>query len=79
MVKINFDKITESWQKNLVDEYQVLDERIVKLTTALNTAGFKEKVGETQYKLLTSQLKVMNEYETILEERLVDLGLATKE
>lgn len=79
MVKINFDKITESWQKNLVDEYQVLDERIVKLTTALDNYGFEEKVGGKEYKLLTSQLNVMNEYETILEERLIDLGLATKE
>lgn len=79
MIKINFDKITESWQKCLIDEYQVLDERIVKLSTALNTEGFKEKVGEKQFELLTAQLKAMNEYESILEDRLIDLGLAERE
>lgn len=78
MIKINFDKITESWQKNLIDEYQILDEHVVNLTTALKSADFKEKVGETQYELMVNQLKAMNEYETIIEDRLIDLGLATR-
>lgn len=79
MIKINFDKITESWQKNLVDEYQILDEHVVNLTTALDSADFKEKVGEVQYELIVNQLKAMNEYETILEDRLINIGLATRE
>lgn len=78
MIKINFDKITESWQKNLIDEYQILDEHVLNLTTALNSADFKKKVGETQYELMVNQLKAMNEYETIIEDRLIDLGLATR-
>ena len=79
MIKINFDKITESCQKNLVDEYQILDEHVVNLTTALDSADFKEKVGEVQYELIVNQLKAMNEYETILEDRLINIGLATRE
>ena len=75
MSKFNFNIITESWQKCLVDEYQVLSERIATLNESLEGDGFINKVGETQYNLLLKQKDAMLSYEKVLEERMIDLKI----
>ena len=63
------------FKTRMVNEYRELGERLEKLSTALNTQGFKEKVGEYQYNLMCRQVKAMTEYWVVLEERLKDLGV----
>lgn len=74
MSKSKFN-VTELWQKRLVDEYQVLNERLITLNKALKSDGFINKVGETQYNLLLKQKDVMSSYLRVLEERLIDLKI----
>ena len=63
------------FKTRLVEEYKELGDRLGKLNTALNTQGFKEKVGEKQYNLMCQQDRAMTEYWNVLGDRLKDLGV----
>lgn len=75
MKKINFDIVTEDWQKRLIDEYNILYERLSKLKKALETEGFSTKVGKKQFTLMAKQCEGMKIYFSALEERMFDLEL----
>ncbi len=65
----------EDFQKRMLDEHIELKERLTKLNAALSKDGFREKVGDYQYKLMKNQAHGMEEYLSALEGRLVDMGL----
>ncbi len=65
----------EDFQKRMLDEHSELKERLTKLNAALSKDGFREKVGDYQYKLMKKQAHGMEEYLSALEGRLVDMGL----
>lgn len=54
-------------------EVEELYSKINKLNLFLNQEDVEVKVGAKQFKLLSLQLRVMNDYACILEERIRDL------
>ncbi len=65
----------EDYQKRMLDEHSELKERLTKLNAVLCKDGFREKVGDYQYKLMKKQAHGMEEYLSALEGRLIDKGL----
>lgn len=61
------------WQSRLLREYKELKERVFNLKKFLGKEEILDIVGESQYDYLTIQLKVMDLYKRILEERMKDL------
>lgn len=61
------------WQSRLLREYKELKERVFNLKKFLGKEEVLDIVGESQYDYLTIQLKVMDLYKRILEERMKDL------
>ena len=63
------------WKKRLLIEYSDLREKIEKLDNYLaDNYDFKEnviKIDNKKHDILSRQLKVMNEYLDILEERIL--------
>lgn len=65
----------EEYQKRMLDEHSELKERLTKLNEALGKDGFREKVGDYQYKLMKEQAKGMEIYCHALTKRLIDMDL----
>lgn len=61
------------WQSRLLREYKELKERVFNLKKFLDKEDVLNIVGENQYDYLKIQLKVMDLYKRILEERMKDL------
>lgn len=61
------------WQSRLLREYKELKERVFNLKKFLDKEEILDIVGENQYDYLKIQLKVMDLYKRILEERMKDL------
>lgn len=61
------------WQSRLLREYKELKERVFNLKKFLGKEEILDIVGESQYDYLAIQLKVMDLYKRILEERMKDL------
>lgn len=63
----------------LIVEYSQCSDRLNKLEKALHKAKtdekFKDKIGETQLKLMKDQQKAMTKYLNILKERAENLDL----
>ena len=45
----------EDYQKRMLDEHSDLKDRLAKLNAALAKDGFREKVGDYQFKLMKEQ------------------------
>ena len=56
-------------------EHDELYDRLIKLNTALQKDGFREKVGDYQYKMMVKQASGMQEYYNALRNRMVDAGI----
>ena len=56
-------------------EHDELYDRLTKLNTALQKDGFREKVGDYQFKLMNEQSLGMKKYYLALTARLTDMGL----
>lgn len=56
-------------------EYDELYDRLTKLKVALNKDGFREKVGDFQYKLMKEQVLGMEKYYNALKSRMQDMGI----
>lgn len=65
----------EDFQKRMFNEHSELSERMHKLETALAKDGFREKVGDYQYKLMKEQVQGMEMYYKALTARMDDMGL----
>ena len=65
----------EDFQKRMLDEHSELSERLHKLEAALAKDGFREKVGDYQFKLMKEQAQGMEMYFKALTSRMVDMGL----
>ena len=65
----------EDFQKRMLDEHIQLVERLSKLNAALKKDGFREKVGDYQYKLMKEQAQGMEMYFKALTARMDDMGL----
>ena len=65
----------EDFQKRILDEHSELKDRWTKLNTALAKDGFREKVGDYQFKLMKEQSLGMEKYYIALTARLTDMGL----
>ena len=50
----------EDFQKRMLDEHSELKDRLTKLNAALAKYGFREKVGDYQYKLMKEQAQGMD-------------------
>jgi hypothetical protein len=61
------------WQSRLLREYKELKERVFNLKKFLDKEEILDIVGESQHDYLKIQLKVMDLYKRILEERMKDL------
>lgn len=59
----------------MCDEHAELKERLIKLNAALGKDGFREKVGDYQYKLMVEQAQGMEKYLKALEARMKDMGI----
>lgn len=59
----------------MCDEHAELKERLNKLNAALGKDGFREKVGDYQYKLMVEQAQGMEKYLKALEARMKDMGI----
>lgn len=77
--KITFKDIyiMEEFQKRMLIEHSELKERITKLQTALSKDGFREKVGNYQYKLMKEQVQGMITYYKALTARMTDMDIDT--
>lgn len=64
----------DAFMERLVNEEKELGNKIVGLSTALNTDGFAEKVGDYQFQLLALQHSAMVTYRRILIMRIEDLS-----
>jgi len=75
--KITFKDIyiMEEFQRRMLDERSELNERLHKLETALAKDGFREKVGDYQYKLMKEQAQGMEMYYKALTLRMADMGI----
>ena len=65
----------EDYQKRMLDEHSELKGRLTKLNAALAKDGFREKVGDYQFKLMKEQSLGMKKYYLALTARLTDMGL----
>lgn len=65
----------EDFKKRMLNEHSELGEHLHKLETALAKDGFREKVGDYQYKLMKEQAQGMEMYFKALTMRLADMGL----
>ena len=65
----------EDYQKRMLDEHSELKDRWTKLNAALSKDGFREKVGDYQFKLMKEQSLGMKKYYLALTARLTDMGL----
>lgn len=65
----------EDFQKRMLDEHIQLVERLSKLNAALKKEGFLQKVGVTQFTLMTKQKLGMTSYLEALEDRMRDMGI----
>ena len=63
------------FQKRMLDEHIQLVERLSKLNAALEKDGFLQKVGITQFTLMTKQKLGMTSYLEALEDRMRDMGI----
>lgn len=77
--KITFKDIyiMEEFQRRMLIEHSELKERITKLQTALSKEGFREKVGDYQYKLMKEQVQGMITYYKALTARMTDMDIDT--
>lgn len=69
----------EDYQKRMLDEHSDLKDRLAKLNAALAKDGFREKVGDYQFKLMKEQALSMQKYFIALTARLNDMGLLSNE
>lgn len=69
----------EDYQKRMLDEHSELKDRLTKLNSALAKDGFREKVGDYQFKLMKEQALGMQKYFIALTARLNDMGLLSNE
>lgn len=69
----------EDYQKRMLDEHSDLKDRLAKLNAALAKDGFREKVGDYQFKLMKEQAFGMQKYFIALTARLNDMGLLSNE
>ena len=60
----------EDYQKRMLDEHSELKDRWTKLNAALAKDGFREKVGDYQYKLMKEQAQGMEMYLKSLTTRM---------
>ena len=67
----------EDFQKRMLNEHSELSERMHKLQAALVKDGFREKVGDYQYKLMKEQAQGMEMYYKALTSRMADMGIDT--
>ncbi len=65
----------EDFKKRMCDEHTELKERLTKLNAALGKDGFREKVGDYQYKLMVEQAQGMEKYLKALEARMKDMDI----
>ena len=65
----------ENFQKRMLDEQSELKERLAKLNVALVKDGFREKVGDYQFKLMKEQAQGMEKYFAALTARMKDMGI----
>jgi hypothetical protein len=66
----------EDWEKRLVAEYHELTERIKKLDAAINNTRDFARLNSKQTSLLRVQSAAMKTYQSILMERMIDIGIA---
>ena len=69
----------EEFQKRMLNEQSELGDRLIKLKKALAKEGFREKVGDYQYKLMKEQAQGMQMYYKALTSRLCDMGLLMRD
>ena len=65
----------EKFQEELLIEFNELKERLDSLNTNLKNKGYREKVGDYQFKLIKKQALGMEMYYNALSERLKDLNI----
>ena len=65
----------EDYQKRMLDEHSELKDRWTKLNAALAKDGFREKVGDYQYKLRKEQAQGMEMYLKALTARMKDMNI----
>ena len=65
----------EDFQKRMLNEYSELKDRWTKLNAALAKDGFREKVGDYQYKLMKEQAQGMEKYLKALTARMKDMNI----
>ena len=65
----------EDFKERMCKEHSELSDRLGKLNVALCKDGFREKVGDYQFKLMKEQALGMEKYYLALTARLVDMGL----
>ena len=65
----------EDFKERMCQEHNELKERLGKLNFALCIDGFREKVGDYQFKLMKEQALGMDKYYLALTARLIDMGL----
>lgn len=65
----------EYFKERMCQEHSELNERLGKLSVALWTDGFREKVGDYQFKLMKEQALGMEKYFVALTARMKDMGL----
>lgn len=73
-----FDKAykpCDDFMDRLRIEHDELYDRLTKLNAALGKDGFREKVGDYQYKMMVKQASGMQQYYNALKNRMVDMGI----
>lgn len=65
----------EDYQKRMLNEHSELKDRWAKLNVALAKDGFREKVGDYQFKLMKEQSLGMKKYYLALTARLTDMAI----
>lgn len=63
----------EAFLQRLMIKEEELGTKLVALSTALESPGFSERVGKTQFDLLNLQRSAMSTYRQILRIRISDL------
>lgn len=71
----NAYKPYDNFIDRLCVERDELDDRLTKLNEALRKDGFREKVGDYQYKLMRLQSQSMDKYLNALEYRMKGMGI----
>ena len=65
----------EDFKERMCQEHSELSDRLGKLNVALCKDGFREKVGDYQFKLMKEQALGMEKYFIALTARMKDMGL----